>query len=331
MELINGVDRLPPPAGPLYLALGNFDGVHRGHQAIFTALVEQARSTGGVSAALVLNPHPMTALKPEKSPALLTDIVDRAEIMAELGLDYLIVEDFAPALAAMSPEQFVKQILVAMVKVKGVFIGENYKFGFRGEGDSGTLRRWGESLGFGVHVMPMIKYKGSEVSSSLIRSLIVSGAVYEAADYLNYYFHRFGRVIKGYGIGKKMVYPTANMAASSRLLWPGRGVYFSAVGNLDGGLLYGVTNVGARPTFNHYDTSVETHIIDFDGTIYNREIRLCFIEKLRDTRTFSSSADLKDQIGRDIEKGRELIALFKDETNGWGRSLQAGCSMLRSH
>ena len=127
-----------------------------------------------------------------------------------------------------------------------------------------------------------------------------------------------------------MVYPTANIAASPRLLWPGKGVYFPAVGKIEDGLLFGVTNVGARPTFAHYDTAVETHILDFDRLIYGREIRLCFLEKLRDTQTFSSSHQLKTQIGRDIEQGRALASVFRQETNGRGLSLQAGCSVLRS-
>ncbi len=176
----------------------------------------------------------------------------------------------------------------------------------------------------------MQKFEGKEVSSSIIRSLLLSGDVNEAADLLRYYFFRQGRVIRGYGIGKKMVYPTANIAANPRLLWPGKGVYLTAVGGLDSGLLYGVTNVGSRPTFAHHETAVETHILDFNNTIYNREIRLCFLDKLRDTRTFSSPHKLKEQIMVDIEKSRELIKIFKVEINGKGKSLQAGCSVLRS-
>jgi riboflavin kinase / FMN adenylyltransferase len=330
MELINGADRLPVQERPLFLALGNFDGIHRGHQAIFKAVVEKARQENGVSAALIFNPHPVIALQPEKPFALLTDIVDRAEIMSEIGLNYLVIESFTDELSALTPVQFIRHILIEKIKVSGVFIGANYKFGKHGEGSAETLDYWGRKLNFSVNVSSMQSYRGKEISSSLIRSMLLNGAVREAADYLNYYFYRHGRVIKGYGIGKELVYPTANIAANPRLLWPGKGVYFTAVGNIEDGLLFGVTNVGARPTFAHYDTAVETHILDFDRSIYDQDLRLCFLEKLRDTRVFSSPHQLKIQIGMDIEQGRALASSFKQENIGRGFSLQAGCSVLRS-
>jgi len=331
MELINGIDRLPEKARQLYLALGNFDGVHRGHQHIIKKTIDHASCDKGVSAALILDPHPLIALRPDQPLTLLTDIADRAEIMAELGLDYMIVQPFSQDFFSLTPEQFIRQILVDRLKVKGVFIGGDYSFGRFGSGSSDTLCYWGEVLGFSVDVSQMLEYKGKEVSSSIIRSLLLSGDVKEAADLLRYYFYRQGRVIKGYGIGKKMVYPTANIAANPRLLWPGKGVYLTAVGRLEGGLLYGVTNVGSRPTFAHPETAVETHILDFNNTIYNRDIRICFLEKLRDTRTFNSPAQLKEQIMLDIEKSRELIKEFRQENKGRSQSLQAGCSVLRSH
>lgn len=331
MELINGAERLPERTRPLYLALGNFDGVHRGHQEIIKKVVERARRDNGSSAALIFDPHPLIALRPEHPMALLTDIADRAEIMAELDLDYMIVQPFSSRISSLSPEQFVRRILIEKLGVSGVFVGMDYSFGRQGAGSSDTLRYWGEELGFSVEVSSMLKHGEKDVSSSIIRSLLLSGSVNRAAELLRYYFFRQGRVIRGYGIGKKMVYPTANIAANPRLLWPGKGVYLTAVGKLNGGLLYGVTNVGSRPTFDHHDTAVETHILDFNDTIYNREIRLCFLEKLRDTRTFDSSPDLKEQIKRDIEKSRELIKTFRQEKNGKGQSLQAGCSVLKSH
>ncbi len=331
MEIVNGSDRLPVLGKPLYLALGNFDGVHRGHQAIIKKAVEKATETGGVSAAYILNPHPVIALRPENQMSLLTDIVDRAEILAELGLDYLVVETFNEVFSQYTPDYFVRAILQNKLSVSGLFIGSNYRFGCRGAGSADTLLYWGEKLGFTLEITPMISYKNKLVSSSMIRSLIIAGAVNEAADYLNYYFYRHGRVVKGCGIGKKMVYPTANITASSRLLWPGDGVYLTAVGGVDEGLLFGLTNVGSRPTFNSCgETAVETHILDFNKDIYGREIRLCFLEKLRDTRYFPSAKELKDQISRDIEEGRELFNYYRQVKNGKGNSLQASCSVLRS-
>ncbi len=331
MEIINGSGSLPADHKPLFLALGNFDGVHLGHQQIIRKAVKSAAAAGGSSAAFILNPHPVIALQPEKKMSLLTDIADRAEIMGELGLDYLIVEQFDDQFATYSPEQFVKNILVDRLAVKGLFIGNNYRFGKKGAGNADTLYYWGRKQGFTIDVTAMVCYEGEKVSSSLIRALISSGAVKEAAKYLNYYFYRHGRVIRGCGIGKSLVYPTANIVANPRLLWPGQGVYLTAVGRLSDQLLYGLTNVGSRPTFDNFDqTAVETHILDFDGQIYDREIRICFLEKLRDTRPFPSASALKEQIGLDIELGRRLINSYEQEREEMARSLQASCSVLRS-
>ncbi len=330
MELINGIDRLPEKARNIFVALGNFDGVHRGHQEIIREAITAARINGGCSAVLVFDPHPLVALRPEQPLEQLTDIADRAEIMAEMGLDYMIVQPFTRLFSSLSPEKFVRNILVEKLDVKSVYVGEDYSFGHHGAGSSETLVYWGKELGFSVQVRAMLQVEGKEVSSSIIRALLLSGDVSDAAEMLGYYFFRHGSVIRGYGIGKTMVYPTANIAANPRLLWPGRGVYLTAVGNLDSGLHYGVTNVGSRPTFAHHDTTVETHILDFNSTIYNREIRICFLEKLRDTRTFSSPLKLREQIGIDIKKSRELIKTFIQVEKGKGQSLQAGCSVLKS-
>lgn len=332
MEIINGSDRLPRIDRPLFLALGNFDGIHRGHQSIIRATVNMAREEGGLSAVLILNPHPVIALQPDKQMALLTDIADRADIMRELGLDYLILETFTRELASYTPEQFILKILHEKLAAAGLFIGSNYRFGRNGSGCSETLKNWGKEFGYSVQVSPIVRHKNRDVSSSLIRSLLLSGEVKEAADYLNYYFYRQGRVIKGCGIGKKLVYPTANIAVKTRLLWPAGGVYLTAVGNVGNGLMYGVTNVGARPTFGDFKESfAETHILDFNGDIYGREIRLCFLEKMRETKQFLSAGELRQQVGIDIEEGRRLLDYFRSERNGRGNSLQASCSVLRSY
>lgn len=330
MEIINGVDNISNQKAPLFVALGNFDGIHRGHQQIIKAAIGCAKSRGGKSAVLIFDPHPQIALRPDKPFSLLTDLADRAEIMAELGLDYVVVQQFTSRMASLSPEQFVRQVLVERLKVKGVFVGEDYSFGRMGAGSSSTMIYWGDKLGFSVDVSPMFYFKDKEVSSSIIRSLLLSGDVREAADLLGYNFYRQGKVIKGYGIGKKMVYPTANIAAHPRLLWPGKGVYLTAVDRLDSKLFFGVTNVGSRPTFADHNITVETHILDFDQTIYNHEIRVCFLDKLRDTRIFNSAEQLKEQIGLDIEKSRRLIGLYSQGKSGISYSLQAGCSMLKS-
>lgn len=330
MEIINGVDRLPAEADFLNLALGNFDGVHRGHQAIIKAAIKESGVSGCASAALVFDPHPLVALRADNQPALLTDLADRAEIMKELGLDYMIIQPFDSRFSHLSPEQFVRFILIEKLKVRSVHVGTDYTFGRKGAGSSDTLLFWGDKLNFKVQIQPMLLINNKEVSSSKIRSLLLSGSVREAANLLGYYFFRQGKVIKGHGVGKTLVYPTANIAANARLIWPGKGVYLTAVSKLEDKLLFGVTNVGSRPTFADHKTAVETHIMDFNKDIYHKEIRLCFLEKIRNTKTFETPSELRKQIWQDIEDSRSLLRHFKDEFNGRWQSLQVGCSVLRS-
>lgn len=331
MEIINGINKLPQLNRPLFLALGNFDGVHLGHQAIVKAICEKARYEEGYSAVLILNPHPLTALKPEEPVTLLTDLADRAEILQEFKLDFMIIEQFTRDFAALEPEEFVREILIRQLKVKGLFIGENYRFGKGGKGTASLMEEYGIIYGFSTEIQTLLTYKNEKVSSSLIRELILKGAVREAAEYLNYYFFREGLVTSGSGIGNKLGYPTANLITPEQLLWPGNGVYLTAVSKLENNLLYGVTNVGAKPTFkNTEQRTIETHILDYDNLIYGRHIRICFLEKLREIQAFPSADSLKKQIAKDIETGRKILQFYRQEKNGSGRPLQAGCSVLRS-
>ncbi len=312
MEIINGIERFPQTGRPLCLALGNFDGVHRGHQVIIRNTVQQARACGGVSAALIFDPHPIITLYPQRPFSLITDLADRAEVLRELGLDYLIIEQFGSDKAALSAELFIRTILVGRLKAKSIFVGTDYSFGHKGSGTAETMRAWGEKYGYSVTTTSTITRNGKKISSSIIRALVLSGEVDEAAELLDYYFFRQGKVVRGYGIGSKIVYPTANVKAGKRLIWPGKGVYLTAVGKINKTLHFGVTNVGSRPTFAHHGMSVETHILNFNGTLYNRELRLYFLEKIRETRAFPSAAILKEQIAKDIDRAQERIGSYQD-------------------
>jgi len=331
MEIINNLVQFPPDIKNLHLALGNFDGIHRGHQAILKAAVRQAQRAGGASAALIFNPHPLNMLRKGKNVSLLSDLVDRAEIMAELDVDYMIIEPFSEQLASLEPEQFIQKILIEKLKVNAVFIGENYRFGRLGAGNAQTLIKWGHYKGFMTVVQPLLTYKERIVSSSLIRKMLIEGSVREAAEYLNYFFYREGKVCRGSGLGHRLVYPTANLTTNGNLLWPGDGVYLTAAGKISDHIYYGVTNVGLKPTFNNYaDRTAETHLLDFDGSLYEQTIRLCFLEKLRDTRYFPSPHMLREQIAKDIQKARDLLLLLQEGITESALSLQAGCSVLRS-
>jgi len=308
MELIRGIDKWPgKKKDPLYLALGNFDGVHRGHQTIIKTAIRRACAAGGSSAALIFDPHPSMLLRADQPFALLTDIADRAELMAELGLDYLIVEPFTAALAAISPEQFTRLFLKERLAIDGAVIGSDYSFGCGGSGSAATLQHLGEILNFKVDVCPLLRHGDKIISSSEIRKLLGEGEVEEAAVLLNHYFMRRGRVIRGSGIGRRAVFPTANITSLPHLVWPGSGVYLTAVGGFAEGLRFGLTHVGDRPTFALKAMGVETHILDFDGELYARELSLTFLARLRPTQMFASAEQLKNQIIADREKTVNLI------------------------
>ena len=291
---------------PLYLALGNFDGVHRGHQAVIRGAVRRARDRGGSAAALLFDPHPAVLLHPQKKFCLLTQIDDRAALMEKLGLHYLFVAPFTPAIAATTADKFIREILLEKIKIDGLFVGVDYSFGRGGAGTEELLRQQGDELGFSVTVSPMEEDGGVVISSSSIKKLLEEGAVDRAAALLNYYFFRRGRVVSGRGRGKKMLFPTANLDPGSGLAWPGSGVYLTVVGGLEEQIHFGVTNVGIKPTFGDRALSIETHIIDFGGEIYGREITLYFLERLRDTENFPSPEHLRSQIEKDIARSRRL-------------------------
>ncbi|HOA34936.1 MAG TPA: bifunctional riboflavin kinase/FAD synthetase [Bacillota bacterium] len=292
----------------LYLALGNFDGVHLGHQAVIRRAIKQARSSGGAAGAMIFEPHPFTLLNPEKPFCLLTGMEERQALMAQLGLNYLFVEPFTKKTASMSPEEFIQDILLHRFKISGVSIGDDYTFGRGGLGGDELMRQYGERLGFSVSVTPMKKTAGMVISSSAIKKILADGAVEQAARLLNYFFHRRGQVVPGQGRGNKLLYPTANIIPASNLVWPGSGVYLTAIGGLERRVHFGLTNVGTKPTFDDGAFAVETHILDFDGDVYGREITIYFLMRLRDIQNFSSAARLREQIAEDISRGREMAA-----------------------
>lgn len=305
MEIIRSADSCLEKEG-LYLALGNFDGIHRGHQAVIGSAVRKARAAGGIAGVLLFEPHPSMLLNPGRRFCLLTGMEERASLMAELGLNYLIVEPFTAEMASLTPEIFVRSILLQKFRISGVCIGDDYSFGKKGAGGEGLMRQYGKSMGFEVVVRPMEEAAGTAISSSAIKKLLEEGAVERAALLLNYYFHRSGTVVSGHGRGEKLLYPTANIVPSPHLVWPGTGVYLTAVGGLERPPCYGLTNVGTNPTFRDSELSVETHILDYCGNLYGRDITLYFLTRLRDTRSFSSPLLLREQIGNDIDRGKKM-------------------------
>ncbi len=312
MKIVNGLQEFQNTSSPeVILALGNFDGVHLGHQQVIKTAVDKAKHYGIESAALIFDPHPLNVLAPNQEFKPLTDLETRAELLAKRGLDYLIIEPFTHKLAEMPPEEFLYAYLHPMLKIKGLVAGYDYTFGHRAKGNTELLVRWGEKENLDIVICPPVKFNEEPVSSSVIRGKIQHGEMEITAKFLNYYFFRRGRVIPGRGTGKKLGFPTANLELNTKLILPQEGVYFTLV-QINDKLYSGATNIGKCPTFSLGNLSVEVNILNFQGQLYNEYLTLYFIKKLREEKEFSSTEKLKKQLQKDIETVRALSDYYLD-------------------
>ncbi|UNC91841.1 bifunctional riboflavin kinase/FAD synthetase [Candidatus Contubernalis alkaliaceticus] len=308
MKVYHGLKEFKNTKG-LVLALGNFDGVHKGHREILNITVQKARLSGAQSAALVFEPHPLNLIKPEKRTLILTPLQEKAALMEQLGIDILLVIPFDQEFASLSPEKFIKRILVQKLQASLVVVGFDYSFGFKGAGRVEDLISSAGNYDFKVEVVKPVVLKNKVVSSSLVRKLVVQGQVEEAAFYLGYPYYLKGQVIPGEGRGKFLGYPTANLEVPSDRIIPADGVYLTltAYKNHD---YYSLTNIGHNPTFKGKIKTIETYIFGFQNSIYKSELRLTFLRKIREERTFPNSEKLKEQIAMDFEKALKIIKSF---------------------
>ncbi len=311
MQIINGIKNCINIDKSVHLALGNFDGLHRGHQLILKKTIAEAKQKGGVSAALIFDPHPVIALQPKHDFLLLTDIADRAEILQDLEVDYCIIEPFTDSIALLSASDFVEKYLLKHLSLASVQIGFDYSFAHLAKGNAHVMKHLGKMHGFSVNIAPIMEYKGVKVSSSAIRTLLLDGKIEKANALLNYSFFRYGSVIRGTGVGSKILYPTANLTCASHLILPRNGVYLTRVEKIDSRHYYGLTNIGPSPTLKKNESSIETYILDFDKNIYNYAMKLTFLMRLRDLKEFKTAAELKLQIEQDIENSRVIINNYK--------------------
>ncbi|RMG19101.1 MAG: riboflavin biosynthesis protein RibF [Deltaproteobacteria bacterium] len=295
--------------GPAVYAMGTFDGVHLGHRALFDRAIAQARERGAQPLALTFDPHPAKVLAPELAPPLLCTLARRLELMEEAGLAGALVLPFTRALAELSPEAFVAEVLLP-ARALGVVVGYDFTFGRRRTGTPEVLQRLGRAHGFAVEVVPPVTLPGGIVpSSSKIRELVLEGRVEAAATLLGRPFDIDGTVVRGAGRGTKIGIPTANLEVDGELL-PAAGVYATRAW-LDGARVWpSVTNIGTVPTFNEDEiVRIETHLIDWGGeALYGRRMRVAFAARLRGERRFSGPDALRAQIREDIEVARRRLA-----------------------
>jgi len=305
-----GIENFSDKTRPVYLALGNFDGVHKGHQSLIRQLVKRASNNDGQAVAFIFEPHPAQILTPDRAPRLLITPCRKAKLLEQMGLDVLIYHPFTREIAAWSPDQFVEKMLIQELKIREVFVGFNYTFGHRGAGTPELLQQMGERHGFGVNIIPPVEYGGETISSSLVRKSLEEGDVKTACQLLGYYPVLEGIVVEGEHRGSAIGFPTANIGVENIYNVFGKGVY-AAQARVGDKNYHCVVNIGSKPTFHEeYPLSIEAHLMDFSGDLYGQNICLILLEKLRDEKRFDSLEDLVAQISRDRDKALEISRAY---------------------
>ena len=322
-ETLFDLAAVPKNWGPVCLTIGNFDGVHRGHQAILRRTAERAAGLStalgaGLSAravALIFDPHPMCVVRPKGAPLLLSSIAERARRFRDHGIEATVVLRFTSETAAMSPEDFVQRVMLDALDVRCVVVGQNFRFGCRQSGDWETLTELGKRHGFAAEAVPAVAVGGEPVSSTRVRNAVSRGDPRLARRLLGRVFTMEGPLVRGQGIGSRRTVPTLNLGIGPGLglgigeaQLPATGVYVTRTCDPDSDLTWNsITNVGRRPTFDDGSLSVETHLIEPADPVSLRRIRLSFLRRLRDERRFDSPAALREQILADIAQAERFF------------------------
>ena len=308
-SVFHSLAEIPASFGPSVAAIGNFDGVHLGHQKILKAIVAEARALHARAVAITFDPHPEQFLRPAQAPLLLTPIKERLRLLALTGIDAIVVLPFDEALATLSARKFVQGILLDALAVRSLHEGGNFRFGHRAAAGVAELEELGAHFGFAVHVHPPVRVRGLEVSSSAIRERIAAGDLKRARWMLGRPFAVRSTQARGRGIGTRLLVPTVNLASYSGLL-PAFGVYVTrlAIGKRS---FQAVTNVGNRPTFGEASFAVESHILDFEPVEMNEEtpVVLEFLLRLRGEREWPTPEALKAHIFRDVARAQRYFRL----------------------
>ncbi len=291
-------------ASPTSIAIGNFDGVHLGHQALIRRCLRNAEEKGLKPVVLTFYPHPMKVLG-KRERLILTPLEEKVRLIGLYGIDNVIVLNFSKELYLMEPEEFIEEVLVKRLKCKALTVGENFRFGRDRRGDIKTLHSASRIHGFLFTPVPHIVLDGIPVSSTRIRRLIREGKVERAAQFLGRPYKIVGRVVPGKGRGKGLGFPTANIDAENEII-PKNGVY-AAFAHVRNALMKSVVNIGKKPTFGDEELTVEAHIIGFNENLYGERVGLYFVLRLRDEKKFGSIEELIQAISKDREKGAALL------------------------
>ena len=293
---------------PTVVTVGSFDGVHRGHQAVLAEIARRARSAGRTSVLVTFDPHPLEVVNPEAAPRLLTTADEKRDVLAETPVDRVVVLPFTRELSQLSAPEFVTQVLRARYGMAELVLGYDHGFGRGRSGDVETVRRLGVEQGFGVDVVEAVREDGQPISSTLIRAAVAHGELDRAERWLGRPYALTGVVERGAGRGRTIGIPTLNLAPASRKLLPPDGVYAVrvAVGDRRYG---GMMNQGSRPTFGVTARGLEIHVFDFAGDVYGERVRVEWVRRLRDVRTFPSREALVAQLDLDRAAARDSLNL----------------------
>jgi riboflavin kinase/FMN adenylyltransferase len=309
MQVLRSIADLSQVPGPVFLAIGVFDGVHRGHQAVIGTAATHAGEAQGTAVVVTFDPHPAKILRPNESPRLLTATQHKIALIRRLGVSHLLVLTFDREFAATPPEEFVRQLVVAARPLREICVGAEWSFGKNRAGNLALLKKLGVSLDFNVVGVEAVRAAdGTIISSTAIRKAVEAGDFATAREMLGRDYTILGTVEEGQHVGRSLGFPTANLSAHSEQ-FPPDGVYV-AEGLLDGRVYHGVVNLGVRPTISGGTPQrvLEFHLLDFEGDLYGRDIELKFLRYLRPEKKFESLAALRDQITRDVAQAREIFA-----------------------
>lgn len=289
--------------------VGNFDGVHRGQQAILQMVVGRARETGLQSVVITFDPHPLKVLRPEQAPRQITTLEQRERLLDEMGVEVLLVIHFTPEFSRTPARIFVRDYVHRRLGLQEIYVGSSFVFGHQREGDLSLLREMGASFGFAAFGMEEVLYQGRPISSTRIRQAIAEGRIEEANEMLGRPFSVTGVIVRGDRMGRQLGWPTINLMPDNELI-PADGVYAGRARFPSfSGMFDCVTNIGTRPTlYENYQRVVESYILDFSADVYGERVELAFHRRLREERIFPNVMELSAQIGRDVEAAREYFA-----------------------
>jgi len=313
MKIFHKLDEIPATLGSTVVSVGNFDGVHRAHQHVLAAVVSRARELGARSLAVTFDPHPMRILRPDAAPKLLTPLPVKLRLLAETGIEAVLVLPFSRDLSLTSPRDFAAEILRKKIRACEVHEGANFHFGHKAAGNVAKLSEFGREFGFEVVVYPEMRVRGDPVSSSRIRELVIAGRVGRARQLLGRVFSVLSTPGRGRGYGQKYTVPTINLSRYEEVL-PADGVYITR-SRIGEACFDSVTNIGQRPTFGSESFAVETHLLGFHPLALSSEteVEISFLRRLRDEIKFPSVDALRQQIARDVHRARRFLRLLKKE------------------